>query len=155
MQPNSPSVIKQTIAAQIAALDTPINQLTAFFNCREIRAGSIMVSGTGPNGRDLHQLLAFNPAVLPVPVARLKQFFQDYCQDLIAARSLLIKQLEDLSQDKPPAGDQGEISPAPGDHRATRTAHCPNCSKVTLQEELVIKNTINDYWKCSECDFLI
>lgn len=133
---------RQAITTQINNLDLLINRLNKWNTAVEIRNGSIMLSGHAANKKEFHELLAWNQAT-PVPLDRMKEFITGYTADLLKIRNELLKRLTDPNDPDPDPSLQ-EI----------RTAHCPRCSRITVQDRLIFPGS-TAVWNCRECEWIL
>lgn len=131
----------EEIIKRIRALEDPINTITAWLDLPIIENGSIMISGKNYKRGELHKLLMWGKShpLQPPPVERLKEFFSNYGQDLIAERSMLVMALEDLLAKDVTPGQFGE----------TRLHYCHHCHRDTKQKHLFTPT-----WYCETCFFI-
>lgn len=122
---------------QVQALDEAIHKISGWFNFHKIQSGSLMISGTNAKLKEDHSLLHWG-AKIPFPVELMKKFFEQYGQELIAKRNLILEDLTKLLID--PSPEDPPTLPDPTPRTATplpgtvHNRHCNDCGQITQQK---------------------
>lgn len=103
MQQQHPPVDKGRLDAltrKVLCLDVFIDRVSHLFNFSKFDTGTLMLTGIDGRPKETGELITWSPAAgLPVPITRIRQFLEGYCQDLIAERNVLMLQIERLKSE--------------------------------------------------------